>query len=102
MKNIFNFFARIHTSTLLSIFYLAGILSLGLSISLPTTTIETYRHILSALPFICWGIAGIVMIIRQEAYLLLRFEGALAVIIGIVVLLLNLFLVAIPFLVVIK
>ena len=42
------------------------------------------------------------MIIRREAYLLLRFEGALAVIIGIVVLLLNLFLVLIPFLVIIK
>ena len=102
MKNIFNFFALIRTSTLLSVFYLAGILSLGLSMSLPTTTIETYRHILSVLPFICWGIAGIVMIIRREAYLLLRFEGALAVIIGIVVLLLNLFLVLIPFFVIIK
>ena len=102
MKNIFDFFARIYTPTLLSIFYLAGILSLGLSIFLPTTTIEIYRHILSALPFICWGIASIVMIIRRETYLLLRFEGALAVIIGIVVLLLNLFLVLIPFLVIIK
>lgn len=101
-QSIINFFARMKTGVILSVLYGAGILSFAISISLSPATIDEYRHLLSALPFLWWGLAGIVMIIRQEAYLFLRIEGMVAVIIGIIVLLLNLFLALIPLLVIIK
>lgn len=100
MQRLFLFLSRINTSVFLSILYVAGIFSLAMTISLAPDAVGIWRYILWSLPFIFWGIAGIIMIIRREAYFFLRFEGILAVIFGFVLVFVSLFLATIPLLLV--
>jgi uncharacterized membrane protein HdeD (DUF308 family) len=95
---VYSFLARARTNILTAMLYFIGLLCFALMPVLLPRFGEFSQDILFSLAFVCWGMTGILFIVRQEVdFGFLVFRGPVAIILGVVVIALSLWLALIPY-----
>lgn len=98
LRLLYSSIARTRTNILASALYFAGLICFALTpIMLPRFG-EVSQDILFSLAFFCWGMTGLLYIIRQEVdFGILIFRGVLAIILGFIIMALCFFLALYPY-----
>lgn len=101
LRNFLYFLQTANTQVLIVVPFLVGLCCFGLlTVTGATYTGKSSQNILISLGFLCWAVAGVPKIVRQESvYGPLHLYGRLAVTDGIINILLGLALASIPILV---